>query len=197
MPIRIVEAELPGVLEVHTDAYPDERGFFSECYSRRQWAAAGLDAEFVQDNLSLSRQGVLRGMHYQLHPHGMGKLIRVLTGAAFDVLVDLRRGSPAFGQWMGRTLTAEASTWLWAPVGFAHGFLALCDDTRLFYRCTSYYAPEAERALSATDPAIGIRWPFAPRIVSAKDAAAPLLADAEFNFSYPGATDVMGERSLS
>jgi dTDP-4-dehydrorhamnose 3,5-epimerase len=150
------------------------------------FAAAGLRETFVQDNLSASRKGTLRGLHYQLASGGcgMGKLVRAVRGSIFDVAVDLRRGSPSFGKWVGQTLSAENGLALWVPIGFAHGFLSLEDDAVVLYTCTSTHAPEAERSLRYSDPDVGIRWPFPPTLMSPKDEAAPLLDAAEFDFTY-------------
>lgn len=182
MPVTIEPTELPGVLVVQTMRVGDDRGFFSEIHSQNMYAAAGFREQFVQDNLSSSRRGTLRGLHYQLEPHGMGKLVRAVTGGVFDVAVDLRRGSPTFGRWVGRELTADNGLALWVPSGFAHGFLALADDTLALYKCTSHHEPASERGIRFSDPAIGIEWPFEPTFVSPKDRDAPLLADAEYNF---------------
>ncbi|NLN92611.1 MAG: dTDP-4-dehydrorhamnose 3,5-epimerase [Candidatus Hydrogenedens sp.] len=182
--MRIYPTCLAGVVEIVAPVYSDDRGFFTEVYNQESWAAAGFHEHFVQDNLSLSQRGVLRGLHFQLHPRGMGKLMRVLTGTAFDVLVDLRRGSPTYGQWLGRMLEAGDPRWLFAPPGFAHGFLALEDDTRMYYKCTSFYREEAERSLFYNDPAIGIRWPETVIQLSEKDASAPMLHEVETNFVY-------------
>ena len=186
MSVKFAETSVPGVLVVETGCFFDERGFFSETHSQKVWHDAGFEETFVQDNLSLSAKGTLRGMHYQLDPHGMGKLVRVVKGSVFDVAVDLRQGSPTFGQWAGQVLSGDNRLALWVPVGMAHGFLALEDDTFASYKCTSMHAPEAERSLSYKDPAVGIEWPFEPALVSDKDAAAPLLAEAEYNFVYSG-----------
>lgn len=185
MPVKVTPTEIPDVLLVETGIARDLRGFFSETYSKEMFSAAGLGAIFVQDNLSESKSGTLRGLHYQLEPKAMGKLVRTVRGAIFDVAVDLRRGSPWFGRWVGRTLTAENGLSLWVPPGFAHGFLSLEDATLVLYKCTAIHAPEAERAVSYADPAIGIAWPATPTLVTPKDAAAPLLAAAEYNFQYP------------
>lgn len=182
MPVKITPTEIDGVLAVQTGVARDHRGFFSETYSKEMFAAAGFGETFVQDNLSESKKGTLRGLHYQLEPKGMGKFVRVIRGAVFDVAVDLRRGSPSFGKWVGRTLSAENGLCLWVPVGFAHGFLALADETLVLYKCTAIHAPEAERAVNYADPAIGILWPAAPTLVTDKDAGAPLLEGAEYNF---------------
>lgn len=183
-PIDIQETEIPDVLEIRPRIFSDARGFFMETYNQAAWLSAGFPHDFVQDNLSLSHKGVLRGMHYQMAPHGMGKLIRVVSGAVFDVLVDLRRGSPTYGRWMGRELTEDQPLWLYAPVGTAHGFLSLCDDTRVYYKCTHVYAPVAERAIRYDDPTLNISWPDAPVQVSEKDASAPAFSEADNNFVY-------------
>ncbi|NIA15774.1 MAG: dTDP-4-dehydrorhamnose 3,5-epimerase [Nitrospiraceae bacterium] len=184
MPVTITELEIPGVLLVECGCFFDDRGFFSEIYSEPVWCEAGFTRRFVQDNLSLSRKGTLRGMHYQLDPNGMGKLVHAIKGAAFDVGVDLREGSPTFGKWIGRELNADNRYALWFPAGFAHGFVALEDETLVYYKCDSCHAPDAERSLCYNDPAVGIEWPAQPTIISDKDATAPLLADAEYNFKF-------------
>ncbi|HEX7669571.1 MAG TPA: dTDP-4-dehydrorhamnose 3,5-epimerase [Polyangiaceae bacterium] len=184
MPVKITPTEIEDVRVVQTGVARDHRGFFSETYSKEMFAGVGFTETFVQDNLSESRKGTLRGLHYQLEPKGMGKLVRVIRGSVFDVAVDLRRGAPSFGKWVGRTLSAENGLCLWVPVGFAHGFLALADETLVLYKCTAIHAPEAERALNYADPAIGISWPEAATFVTDKDAAAPLLEGAEYNFHY-------------
>jgi len=186
--MRAIATPLPGVLELEPAAFADERGWFMESWNRQRFEALlrdqGLPAsgEFVQDNHSASRAGVLRGLHYQLPPRAQGKLVRVVRGAAFDVAVDIRRGSPTFGRWHGTLLSADNRRQLWIPVGFAHGFLALEDDTHFLYKTTDYYAKEQERSIRWDDPAIAIAWPLpagltAP-LVAPKDAAAPLLANA-------------------
>ncbi len=184
MPITITPTEIPDVLVIETGLFRDERGFFSESYSQPIWAEHGFNETFVQDNLSMSVKGALRGMHYQLDPHGMGKLVRVIRGAVFDVAVDLRDGSPTFGQWVGRELTGDNGWTYWIPVGFAHGFVALEDDTLVHYKCTGTHTPEAERSLSYACPKVGIAWPIEPGIVSKKDTAAPTLDACEHNFTY-------------
>lgn len=185
IPPTICSTEIAEVLEIYVTHFTDERGFFSEAYNQGSWAYAGFKETFVQDNLSLSQRGVLRGLHYQLIPHGMGKLIRVLTGAIFDVIVDLRRGSPTYGKWVGRTLTESSPIWLWAPIGFAHGFLSLEDNTRVYYKCSGMYNASAERAIRYNDPQLAISWPGDITIISEKDRHAPLFAESEHNFVYP------------
>lgn len=184
MPVEIEPTEIEDVLVVRTKVARDDRGFFSETHSKTMFREAGLDEEFVQDNLSGSKKGTLRGLHYQIEPNAMGKLVRAITGSIFDVAVDLRKGSPTFGKWVGRTLSAENRLALWVPVGFAHGFVALEDNTLVLYKCTAIHAPEAERAINYADRTIGIDWPLEPTLVSPKDAAAPPLAEAEHNFVY-------------
>jgi dTDP-4-dehydrorhamnose 3,5-epimerase len=161
----------------------DGRGFFVESYNKRAFAEAaggGAEFEFVQDNHSQSRRGVLRGLHYQLPPHAQGKLVRVAGGEIFDVAVDLRRASPTFGRWFGTVLSAEKGNQLWIPPGFAHGFLTLSETADVLYKASDYYAPDCERTIAWDDPALAIDWPLqGPPLLSAKDSAAPTLAQAE------------------
>lgn len=187
VPIDIQHTELEGVLEICPKIFSDARGFFTETYNRDTWVAKGFIEEFVQDNLSLSKKGTLRGMHYQINPRGMGKLVRAVQGAVYDVAVDLRKDSPTFGKWLGRELSSENHLMLWVPVGFAHGFVALEDNTLVYYKCTGTHSPEHERAVAYNDPEIGIQWPIEPTIVTDKDAQAPTLSDADFNFACQGA----------
>lgn len=170
-----------GVFEIIPEKFGDARGFFSETWSRRGFADLGLPADWVQDNQSFSAEKfVLRGLHYQIEPHAQDKLVRVLRGSVFDVAVDIRKGSPGFGRWVSRTLSAGAWNQLLIPKGFAHGFLTLAPDTEVFYKVSAPYAPEHERAIIYDDPALAITWPLegASPILSAKDRAAPLLAEA-------------------
>ena len=186
--MQLLPTPLPGVLIVEPAVFGDERGWFMESFNEARWtaglAALGLPApRFVQDNHSCSQAGVLRGLHHQLPPHAQGKLVRVVQGAAFDVAVDIREGSPTFGQWFGIELNADNRRQLWIPPGFAHGFLALQDNTHFLYKTTDVYARDCERSIRWDDPAIGIHWPLPPGctapLVAPKDAAAPLLADAD------------------
>lgn len=186
MPMRVSfsKTEIEGVIEVSVDVFRDARGLFTEPYSRTVWAESGFSETFAQDSMSLSCKGALRGMHYQLEPAGMGKLVRVIAGAIFDVGVDLREGSPTFGKWVGRTLSAENGKALYFPPGFAHGFVALEDNSVVYYKCTSTHNPQAERSISYKDPKIGIEWPMRPTVISEKDANAPSLDSAEYNFKF-------------
>ena len=169
---------------IMTVRHEDARGFFSETYSRRRYSEMGIDVEFVQDNHSLSRAiGTLRGLHFQALPAAQGKLVRCGRGAVFDVAVDIRRGSPNYGQWEGYELSAENGRQLFVPVGFAHGFVTLEPDSEIVYKCTDYYAPETEGAVRWDS--CGIDWPLSgDPILSDKDAIAPALADFDSPFVY-------------
>jgi dTDP-4-dehydrorhamnose 3,5-epimerase len=179
--VLIEQTALAQLLVLTPRYFRDERGFFVESYNKRAFAeAAGADFEFVQDNHSRSTRGVLRGLHYQLSPHAQGKLVRVANGEIFDVAVDLRGGSPTFGRWFGTALSAEKGNQLWIPPGFAHGFLTLSETADVLYKATDYYAPDCERTVAWDDPDIGIDWPLEIEpVLSARDAAAPRLAQAE------------------
>jgi dTDP-4-dehydrorhamnose 3,5-epimerase len=175
-----VETAIPGVLILEPRVFGDERGFFMESWNAQTFAAIGLDHAFVQDNHSRSSRGVLRGLHYQM-PDAQGKLVRVTAGRVFDAVVDLRRGSPAFGTWVGVELSAANKRMLWVPPGLAHGFLTLEDGTDFIYKCTAYYQPAHEKCVRWDDPAIGIDWPLDDIVpqLSAKDRDGHLLADVE------------------
>jgi dTDP-4-dehydrorhamnose 3,5-epimerase len=187
--MRIEATSLPGVVTIEPVAFGDDRGWFMESFHLGKFEAGlkqlGLPAPrpFVQDNHSVSKAGTLRGLHYQLPPHPQGKLVRVTQGAAFDVAVDIRRGSPHFGRWVGVELSAANRRQLWVPEGFAHGFLALEDDTHFLYKTTDLYAKDCERSIRWDDAAIGIRWPLpvglAQPLLAPKDATAPLIAEAD------------------
>jgi dTDP-4-dehydrorhamnose 3,5-epimerase len=184
IPVNISKTEMPGVLLVESRCFPDDRGFFSEAYSEAMWRDAGFAEEFIQDNISLSRKGTVRGMHYQIEPYGMGKFVRAFSGAIFDVGVDLRKGSPTFGRWFGRELRADDGVGIYFPSGIAHGFLALEDNTIVYYKCTQMHVPESERALNYADPKVGIEWPSKPEVISDKDAKAPFFDNVEYNFIF-------------
>jgi dTDP-4-dehydrorhamnose 3,5-epimerase len=180
--MKITPTTLPEVLIVEPRVFGDARGFFTESWNEASFnQAVGSAVRFVQDNHSRSARGVLRGLHFQLPPHTQGKLVRVVSGAVFDVAVDLRRSSPNFGRWEGVELTAENQRQLWVPPGFAHGFMVLSETADFLYKTTDYYAPDCEGSVRWDDPAIGITWPDvgAPPLLAEKDAKAPLLADAK------------------
>ncbi len=169
---------IQGLYEFTPRRFTDARGYFAETYSAQALAAVGITDVFVQDNQSLSARGVLRGLHFQKPPHAQAKLVRVVAGRALDIAVDLRAGSPTFGRHQAVILDAAIGNSYYIPVGFAHGFLALEDNTLLFYKCTDYYHPETEGALRWNDPALGLDWgTMVEPLVSEKDAVAPLLAD--------------------
>ena len=178
--MNVVDTPLPGVKLIEPTVFGDERGFFMETWNARAFTAAGLDLTFVQDNHSRSARGVLRGLHFQI-VNPQGKLVRVSHGAVFDVAVDVRRSSPTLGRWVGYELSAANKRLLWVPPGFAHGFVVLSDFADFQYKCTALYDPPAERAVRWDDPALAIDWPLDGMVptLSAKDAAAPLLAAAE------------------
>ncbi len=164
----IESTKLPGLLRIQPDVYGDARGFFQETWNLRRYTEAGLDRHFVQDNLSYSRRGILRGLHFQ-NPRPQGKLVYVLEGEVFDVAVDVRADSPTFGQWYGETLSAENHVQLFVPEGFAHGFCVTSEFALFAYKCTDFYNPSAEFSLQWNDPAIGIEWPIESPELSAKD----------------------------
>ena len=177
--MNVTPTALPDVKLIEPRVFGDDRGFFMETWNARAFAAAGLDATFVQDNHSRSRRGVLRGLHYQIE-HAQGKLMRVVAGEVFDVVVDLRRSSPMFGRSVGITLSAQNMRLLWVPPGFAHGFVAVSDNAEFLYKTTDYRYPEHERTLLWSDPALGIEWPHSDApILAAKDAAGTPLAAAD------------------
>ena len=170
---------LAGLVVIEPRVFADERGFFQELFHRGRFAEAGLDVDFVQDNLSRSKANVVRGLHYQIE-QPQGKLVRVLRGEIFDVAVDLRRSSPTFGQWEGFRLSEENQLAVYIPPGFAHGFCVLSDLADVLYKCTALYAPQHERTLLWNDPTVNVDWPLAkPAIVSGKDLAGRAFGDAE------------------
>lgn len=179
--MEFVPTELPEVVLIKPRVFGDERGFFMETWHARRFADAGIPASFVQDNHSRSAKHILRGLHYQIR-QPQGKLVRVVAGAVFDVVVDMRRSSPTFGRWAGVELSATNHQMLWIPPGFAHGFLVLSDAVDFVYKCTEFWAPEHERSLLWNDADVGIEWPLpagVPPILSAKDAAGSYFKNAE------------------
>ncbi|RFP26293.1 dTDP-4-dehydrorhamnose 3,5-epimerase [Duganella sp. BJB488] len=179
--MNVIATPLEGLLVLEPRVFGDDRGFFYESFNARRFAElTGVTLPFVQDNHSRSAKGVLRGLHYQIQ-QAQGKLVRATAGSVFDVAVDLRKSSPTFGQWYGIELSAENKRQMWIPPGFAHGFVVTSDAAEFLYKTTDYWAPEHERSVRWNDPAIGIQWPAldAAPLLSAKDQAAVLLADAE------------------
>ena len=177
---RFIETGFEGLYVIEPKVFGDERGFFMEFYNKREFQEAGIDVEFVQDNHSRSRKGVLRGMHFQ-KKHPQGKLVRVTRGAVFDAVIDIRKDSPTFGKWYGVELSEENKRMLYVPPGFAHGFLALTDIVDFMYKCTDFYYPDDEGGIIWNDPDVGIEWPLErvgnELIVSEKDKKWPMLLD--------------------
>jgi dTDP-4-dehydrorhamnose 3,5-epimerase len=176
--------DIPEVVVIEAEAFKDPRGLFIESYKRSVFLANGLGDTFVQDNYSRSLRGTLRGLHYQKRPKAQAKLVTVLRGEIFDVAVDLRRGSPTYGRWVGETLSANNCRMLYVPVGFAHGFCALSEEADVLYKVTDEYAPELDRGVIWNDPDIAIRWPLSEPRVSPKDAELPSLCAADNAFLY-------------
>ena len=178
--MKLTRTAIDDVVIIEPAVFGDDRGFFMESWNAARFAEAGIDVAFVQDNHSRSARGVLRGLHYQVN-QPQGKLVRVAAGRVFDAVVDLRRGSPSFGKWVGVELSADNKRMLWVPPGLGHGFLTLEDGTDFLYKCTEYYSPKDERSIRWDDPTIGIEWPLdglAPRL-SAKDEAGQSFSEAE------------------
>ncbi|RYL92529.1 dTDP-4-dehydrorhamnose 3,5-epimerase [Sporolactobacillus sp. THM7-4] len=181
--VKVTETFLKGVKILEPKVFGDNRGFFMESYNEQELAEQGIHIEFVQDNQSLSSEpGIVRGLHYQLNPKSQTKLLRALTGAILDVVVDIRKGSPTFGKWGGFILSEYNRRQLLIPRGFAHGFCTLTPNVNVFYKVDQYYAPEADRGIMWNDPDIGIDWPVSHPILSEKDQHHPRLKDAEINF---------------
>ena len=174
--MEVLETSLDGPVVIAPRVHGDERGFFVETWRADAWAAHGVPSSFVQDNHSRSRRGTVRGIHFQLHP-GQGKLVRCVRGRVWDVVVDLRRGSPTFGEWEGFELDDERHHQLWIPVGFGHGFCVLSDTADFAYKCTSVYDPSTEAGFRFDDPEVGIEWPDVELLCSQRDRSAPRLAE--------------------
>lgn len=182
--MNIIKTDIEGLLIIEPDVFADERGFLLESHNAVRYAEAGIRETFVQDNLSQSKRGVLRGLHYQAPPFAQGKLVQVVRGKVLDVTVDIRFGSPTFGKYVSVELSAENKRQFWIPAGFAHGFLALEDDTLFTYKCTNVYSKEHDRGVRYDDPAIGIEWGVTTPIISEKDQQHPLFADIPEEFIF-------------
>jgi dTDP-4-dehydrorhamnose 3,5-epimerase len=174
--MKVTTCALDGVLVIETDVFGDQRGFFLETYNERRYRECGVGARFVQDNISLSRRGTLRGLHLQ-NPTPQAKLVSVIQGEVFDVAVDVRRGSPTFGRWHGVHLSEQTRRQFYLPTGFAHGFLVLSETALFHYKCSDFYSPKDELAIRWDDPDLGIEWPLTDPILSQKDANAPRLRE--------------------
>ncbi len=177
--MRVIATEIPDVLIIEPLVHGDERGFFMETWQRDRYAEHGIDRDLVQDNQAYSRHGVLRGLHLQ-HPYAQGKLVQVLQGEVFDVAVDVRRGSPWFGRWVGCVLNAENKRQFWVPKGLAHGYLVTTAEALFSYKCSDLYHPQSQFSIRWNDPALGIEWPLTGSpLLSAADQSAPLLAEID------------------
>ncbi|RMD47376.1 MAG: dTDP-4-dehydrorhamnose 3,5-epimerase [Aquificota bacterium] len=190
MPFEFIKTEIPDVILIKPKVFSDSRGFFLETYKKSDFEKAGIKAEFVQDNHSKSVKGVLRGLHFQKNPYAQGKLVRCIKGEIFDVAVDIRKGSPTFGNWVAQVLTEENKYILWIPEGFAHGFLTLSEEAEVIYKVSGKeYSPEHDTGIRWDDPDIGIKWPLdevGKVLLSEKDKNLPFLKDADINFVYQG-----------
>ena len=184
MPFQFTKLDIPDVILIEPRTFADSRGFFMETYKRSEFAANGIAVEFVQSNYSRSVRGTLRGLHYQKPPQAQAKLLMAPRGAIFDVAVDIRRGSPTYGQWVGETLSEENLRMLYIPAGFAHGFCVLSEEAGLFYQITAEFAPELETGILWNDPTIGVQWPVTEPLLSSRDTQLPLLKDAGVDFVY-------------
>ena len=187
MPFKFSGCAIPGVKVIEYQKFDDPRGFFMETFRTGEFSAHGIELPFVQDNLSHSVRGVLRGMHYQKDPGAQGKLVLVLRGAVYDVGVDIRRGSPTYGRWIGEVISDENRKMLYLPPGLAHGFCVLSDEVDFFYKVTADYAPRLDRGFIWNDPEVGIEWPVADPILSTRDRKLSPLRQADNNYVYrPG-----------
>ncbi len=184
MPFQFRPLEIPEVILVETKRFADVRGYFAETYKHSDFAAAGIAVSFVQDNFSFSRHGAVRGLHYQKDPAAQGKLVMACVGEIFDVAVDIRRGSPTFGNWVGTILSAGNGLMLYIPPGFAHGFSVLSNEAVVSYKVTKEYSAALDRGIIYNDPELAIDWQIADPLLSLKDAALPRLADADIDFVY-------------
>jgi len=174
--MKVHETELKGLLVIEPDCFGDQRGFFMETWQKERYRELGIGEEFVQDNLSYSEHGILRGLHYQ-KPQGQGKLVYVIEGEVYDVAVDVRKGSPTFGRWVGYCLSGDNKRQLFIPAGFAHGFCVTGEKALFAYKCTDYYNREAEKGVIFNDPDLGIKWPVEAPVISEKDRELPRLKD--------------------
>lgn len=184
MPFHFKRLEIPELVLIEAQAFEDGRGFFMEVYKKTEFSAIGVQQVFVQDNYSYSVRGTLRGLHYQNQPKAQAKLVMVLRGEIFDVALDIRKGSPTYGQWVGVVLTGQMHHMLYIPAGFAHGFCVLSKEADILYKVTEEYAPALDRGILWNDPEVGIRWPIEKPVLSAKDVQLPLLKEADNDFVY-------------
>ncbi len=184
MAFTFQKLKIPDVILIEPKVYNDQRGCFVETYKRSEFIEYGIEEEFVQDNLSHSTKGTLRGLHFQKHPKAQAKLVMVLSGEVFDVAVDIRKDSPTYGQWIGLTLSNKKFQMLYIPVGFAHGFCVLSDEADFVYKVSDEYSPELDSGILWNDSIIGIEWPVSEPLLSPKDADLPPLNEADSNFVF-------------
>jgi len=184
--MEIIKTEIPGLLVIKPRIFPDERGYFFECYNQDRYQKEGIESQFIQDNEAESTFGVIRGLHYQLNPFAQAKLVRVIKGRVYDVAVDIRKGSPTFGKWYGIELSEENKHQLYVPRGFAHGYSVLEDNTIFSYKCDNLYTPDKEASIIFNDPTLNIDWkiPAEKQLVSEKDFKCPTFENAIINFKY-------------
>ena len=184
--MNFIKSDISGIVIIEPKVFGDSRGFFMESFHKTRFEENGINEEFVQDNVSRSTRGTLRGLHYQMNPNAQGKLVRVSVGEVYDVAVDIRKGSPTFGRYVGIILSEENKKMMYVPAGFAHGFIVLSDVAEFTYKCTNYYAPQSEKSILWSDPTIGIEWPIQPDIdkISNKDKMGSFLNDAENNYQF-------------
>ena len=186
MPFEFKQLIIPEIILIIPKRFADIRGVFAETYKKSDFKNNNIDFEFIQDNYSISKKGVIRGLHYQLNPKAQGKLVRVTNGSLLDIAVDIRKKSPTYGEYTSIVLSSENDQMLWVPLGFAHGFLSLEDNTEFCYKTTQEYSKEHERGINYKDPEINIYWDYKNPIVSEKDSKLPYLKDCENNFYYEG-----------
>ena len=184
MPFNFKRLKIPDVILVEPQVFPDERGFFTETFKESIFKENGINTKFVQDNYSHSIKGTLRGLHYQKNPSAQAKLVTALKGEIFDVAVDIRKGSPTYGKWVGEILSEKNHKLLYVPQGFAHGFCVLSDEADVIYKVNNEYSPETDRGLLWNDPEVGVKWPIEKPITSKKDQQQPLLENIDNNFQY-------------
>lgn len=182
--MNVIPCEIAGLLIIEPNVFGDARGYFMESWNQKRYSEVGLNSDFVQDNVSFSRRGILRGLHFQ-NPEGQGKLLSVLQGEVFDVAVDLRKSSPTFGRWHGLTISAENKRQFFIPPGFAHGFVVTSETALFAYKCTAFYSAQNELTLAWDDPEVGIRWPVKDPQLSEKDACGLRLCDLPANRLFP------------
>lgn len=184
MPFEFKKLEIPEVILIEPKVFKDERGFFMETFKKSEFIKNGINENFIQENFSHSKKGILRGLHFQKNPKAQGKLVKVIKGEVFDVAIDVRKDSPTYGKWVGATLSEENNKMLYIPTGFAHGFCVLSEEVDFLYKATEEYSPETESGIVWNDPEINIKWPIENPIINERDAKFPKFKDIDSNFTY-------------